>query len=58
MQAIQNARTVVNILKRKYPNARVVTHKEVSDWSKPCPSFIYGENPIMTEDEFLNNFKN
>ena len=58
MQAIQNARTVVNILKRKYPNARVVTHKEVSDWSKPCPSFIYGDNPIMTEDEFLNIFKN
>ena len=58
MQAIQNAKTVVNILKRKYPNARVVTHKEVSDWSKPCPSFIYGENPIMTEDEFLNIFKN
>ena len=58
MQAIQNARTVVNILKRKYPNARVVTHKEVSDWNKPCPSFIYGDNPIMTEDEFLNIFKN
>ena len=58
MQAIQNARTVVDILKRKYPNARVVTHKEVSDWGKPCPSFIYGDNPIMTEDEFLNIFKN
>ena len=58
MQAIQNARTVVNILKMKYPNARVVTHKEVSDWNKPCPSFIYGDNPIMTEDEFLNIFKN
>ena len=58
MQAIQNARTVVDILKRKYPNAKVVTHKQVSDWSKPCPIFVYGENPIMTEDEFLNIFKN
>lgn len=58
MQAIQNARTVVDILKRKYPNARVVTHKEVSDWSKPCPSFIYGDNPIMNEKEFLEYFEN
>ena len=57
MQAIQNARTVVNILKRKYPQAKVVTHKQLSDWGKPCPSFVYGDDAIMTEDEFLNIFK-
>ena len=57
MQSIHNARTVVDILKRKYPQAKVVTHKQLSDWGKPCPSFIYGEKAIMTEDEFLNIFK-
>ena len=58
MQSIHNARTVVNILKKQFPNAKVVSHKQVSDWNKPCPSFIYSDNPIMTEDEFLNIFKN
>ena len=58
MQSIHNAKVVVDILKRQFPNAKVVTHKQVSDWNKPCPSFIYSDNPIMTEDEFLNIFKN
>ena len=58
MQAIQNARTVVNILKKQFPNAEIVTHKELSDWNKPCPIFVYGENPILSEEEFLNIFKN
>ena len=58
MQAIQNARTVVDILKRKYPNAKVVTHKQLSDWGKPCPIFIYNNNPIMSEEEFLKYFEN
>ena len=58
MQAIQNARTVVNILKRKYPQAKIVSHKQVSDWGKPCPSFVYGDNKIMNEKEFLEYFEN
>lgn len=58
MQAIQNAKIIVDILKRKFPNAEVVTHKQVSDWNKPCPSFIYDKNPIMNEKEFLEYFKN
>ena len=58
MQSIHNAKTVVDILKRKYPNATVVTHHQVSDWGKPCPSFLYDENPIMTEKEFLEYMKN
>lgn len=58
MQSIHNARTVVGILKRKYPNAEIVTHKQLSDWNKPCPIFLYDENPIMTEKEFLQYMKN
>ena len=57
LQAIQNAKIIVDILKRKFPNAEVVTHKQVSDWNKPCPSFIYDKNPIMSEEEFLKYFK-
>ena len=58
MQSIHNAKTVVDILKRQFPNAKVVTHKQVSDWSKPCPSFVYGDDAIISEEEFLNIFKN
>ena len=58
IQAIQNARTVVNILKKKYPQAKVVTHKLVSDYGKKCPDFVYGDKAIMTEDEFLKYMKN
>ena len=58
MQSIHNAKTIVNVLKRKYPQAKVVTHKQVSDWNKPCPDFIYGNKAIMSEEEFLNIFKN
>ena len=57
MQAIQNARTVVDILKRKYPNARVVTHNQVSSYGKKCPSFIYDSNAVITEEAFLKYFK-
>ena len=57
LQAIQNAKIIVDILKRKFPNAEVVTHKQVSDWNKPCPSFIYDNNAVMTEEEFLKYFK-
>ena len=58
MQAIQNARTVVNILKKQFPSAQIVTHKQVSSYGKKCPSFVYGDDAILTEDEFLNIFKN
>ena len=57
LQAIQNTKIIVDILKRKFPNAKVVTHKQVSDWGKPCPSFIYDSNAVMTEEEFLKYFK-
>ena len=57
LQAIQNAKIIVDILKRKFPNAEVVTHKQVSDWGKACPSFIYDNNAVMTEEEFLKYFK-
>lgn len=58
MQSIHNAKVVVDILKRKYPNAKVVTHKEVSSYGKKCPIFVYGDDAILSEDEFLNIFKN
>ena len=58
MQSIHNAKVVVDILKRQFPNAKVVTHKQVSDWNKPCPSFIYDDNQIMSEKEFLEYFEN
>ena len=58
MQSIHNAKTVVDILKKKYPQAKVVTHKLVSDYGKKCPDFVYGDKAIMTEDEFLKYFEN
>ena len=58
MQAIQNAKVVVDILKRQFPDAKIVTHKQLSDWGKPCPSFVYCDNAIMNEKEFLKYFEN
>ena len=57
-QAIRNAVSLVEILKKEYPQAKIVSHKLISDWNKPCPIFIYGENPIMSESEFLRMFEN
>ena len=58
MQSIHNAKVVVDILKRQFPNAKIVTHKEVSDYGKKCPIFVYGDDAIISEEEFLNIFKN
>ena len=58
MQAIQNAKVVVDILKKQFPNAQIVTHHQVSSYGKKCPIFIYDENKIMTEKEFLEYMKN
>ena len=58
LQAIQNSKIIVDILKRKYPNAQVVTHKQVSDYGKKCPSFVYDDDAIMSEEAFLKYFKN
>lgn len=58
MQSIHNAKTIVDVLKRKYQNAQVVTHKQVSDYGKKCPSFVYDDNKIMNEKEFLEYFEN
>ena len=57
-QAIRNAVSLVEILKREFPNATVVTHHQVSSYGKKCPSFVYGDNPIMSEDTFLEMFEN
>ena len=58
MQAISNAKVVVDILKRQFPDAKVVTHHQVSSYGKKCPIFLYNNNPIMTEKEFLEYMKN
>ena len=58
IQSIHNAKVVVDILKREFPNATVVTHHQVSSYGKKCPIFLYNNNAIMTEDEFLEYFKN
>ena len=57
LQAIQNSKIIVDILKRKFPNAKVVTHNQVSSYGKKCPSFIYDSNAVITEEEFLKYFK-
>lgn len=58
MQSIHNAKVIVNVLKKQFPNAKIVTHKQVSDWNKHCPDFVYGNKAIMSEDEFLKYFEN
>ena len=57
-QAIRNAVSLVEILKREFPNATVVTHHQVSSYGKKCPIFLYNNNAIMNEDEFLEYFGN
>ena len=57
LQAIQNSKIIVDILKRKFQNAKVVTHNQVSSYGKKCPSFIYDSNAVITEEEFLKYFK-
>lgn len=52
-RALQNTKELVHILKQMYPNAKVVTHKMVSSYSKNCPTIVYGKNAILTEDEFF-----
>ena len=54
LQAISNAKELLDKLRVKFPNAEIVTHNRISDWNKPCPIFVYGENPIMNEEEFFN----
>ena len=55
LQAISNAKELLDNLRVKFPNAEIVTHKLVSNWSKPCPSFVYDNNTsIMNEEEFFN----
>ena len=55
LQAISNAKELLDKLRVKFPNAEIVTHKLVSNWSKPCPSFVYDNNTsIMNEEEFFN----
>ena len=55
LQAISNAKELLDNLRVKFPNAEIVTHEQVSDWHKPCPSFVYDNNTsIMTEEEFFN----
>ena len=57
-QAIRNAVSLVEILKKEYPQAKIVTHKQISSYGKKCPSFIYGDDAIMNEDTFLEMFEN
>ena len=57
-QAIRNAVSLVEILKKEYPQAKIVSHKQVSSYGKKCPSFIYGDDAIMNEDTFLEMFEN
>lgn len=55
LQAMSNAKELLDNLRVKFPNAEIVSHKQVSSWGKACPSFIYDSNTsIMTEEEFFN----
>ena len=54
LQAISNAKELLDNLRVKFPNAEIVTHNQVSSWQKPCPIFVYGDDAIMNEEEFFN----
>ena len=55
LQAISNAKELLDKLRVKFPNAEIVTHEQVSSYGKKCPSFVYDSNTaIMTEEEFFN----
>lgn len=54
LQAISNAKELLDKLRVKFPNAEIVSHKQVSDYGKKCPSFVYGNESIMNEEEFFN----
>ena len=54
LQAISNAKELLDKLRVKFPNAEIVTHNQVSSWQKPCPIFVYGDDAIMNEEEFFN----
>ena len=55
LQSISNAKQLLAVIQEMHPNAKVVTHHQVSSWGKPCPSFVYDSNTsIMSEEELMN----
>lgn len=56
LQAIKNTRDVLCILQEKYPDAKVVFHKELSSYDKNCPLLCYGDSDskIMSPEELLH----